>query len=70
MTTQTITQTERIKLLEARIHNLEITLHGFWSILQDLQPPAYQESITRLFRDSFNASRELGAFSSTQMKDK
>ena len=51
-----------LQLLEARVHNLEFTLHTFWSILQDLQPPAYQEQISQLFRDSYKASKNLGAF--------
>jgi len=59
--------TPEIAALHARIHNLEVALHGMWAMLKDLQPPGTQEDVERLMVEHFNASSNAGAFSMPAM---
>lgn len=47
--------------LRARVGNLEVALHAMLAMLQDLQPPATQDSIGRMMRDHFDAMKDMGA---------
>ena len=58
--------TPEIAAMKDRIHNLELALHGMWSLLRDLQPPATQTDVDSMLLKHFDTSREHGGFESTQ----
>ncbi len=47
--------------LRARVANLELALHGMWSMLQHLQPPATQEAIGDMMAQHFDTLEPLGS---------
>lgn len=47
--------------IEKRLYNTERALHGLWSMLEDLQPPAYAERINELMEEYFDTNVELGS---------
>ena len=57
--------TPEITAMKDRIHNLELALHGMWSLLRDLQPPATQNDIDKMLAQHFDMSKAVGGFDST-----
>lgn len=49
------------KLLRARVANLEIALHGMWSLLQRATPLEEREAINEMMNEHFRLMVEQGA---------
>ena len=57
--------TPEIAAMKDRIHNLELALHGMWSLLRELQPPATQIDVDNMLSQHFDMSRAAGGFEYT-----
>jgi len=47
--------------IEKRLYNTEIALMSLWHLMADTMPPAYEEAITRMMNDYFDANKNLGS---------
>jgi hypothetical protein len=59
--TQAPSADEEQKLLRARVANLEIALHGMWTLLQRVTPLEEREAIGEMMNDHFRIMIEQGA---------
>ncbi len=60
-TTPSSSADEEKKLLRARVANLEISLHGMWSLLERDIPLKERETINRMMDEHFNLMVDQGA---------
>jgi hypothetical protein len=52
----------------ARVHNLEVTLHAMWALIQDTMPPAVVDDANKLMTEHYIASQKYGAFKEAGLK--
>lgn len=50
------------KAILKRLANTEKALVSLWSLLEDVTPPAYSETITKMISDYLEANEKLGGF--------